>query len=282
MCPFIKVDVVDAILAKVSRQVDVSTITRFEKVDIIRGVSDIQALEKLMDRGEVRRNSKVHAKLLISDEKIALISSANLSSTGLYHNFECGVLTDEPSVIAEALSFFEEVWNDLYTIVVTKNDLNNMQKYAFNEYQLIDMFENLIPEAGRKGIKVSSIDKLLQTYVKSIESERQNETVLEVVSNWIKKDIQPAKIIKLLVIRDNNWLSPKEVSISYPEIKDPGTVMYDLAKRGSKKYYLRRPRYYPRSSSILPIFEYNKRKGYRIKTKIFNSINNAVRDAYNI
>jgi len=277
ICPFIKVNVVDAILEKVPKYVDILTLTRLEKIDIVRGVSDIEALEKLMVRGEVRINSRVHAKLLIVDENAALISSANLTFSGLYYNFECGVFTDETNVVTRAVSFFKEVWEDMDTSPLTERELNEMKEFAYSEYRLMDTFEKLIDEGKHKGLYISDVNRLFQTYMELLEEE-QWETVFNIVSNWIDKNTQPAKIIKLLVQRDNKWLSPKEISDFYPEIKDPGTVLYDLAKRGSREYYLRRPRYYPRRFFIKPFLEYDEKRGYRIKTKFFKVIVHAVRE----
>ena len=40
----------------------------------------------------VRNYQNLHAKIYLFDNKKALITSANLTNNGLYHNFEYGVL----------------------------------------------------------------------------------------------------------------------------------------------------------------------------------------------
>lgn len=278
MCPFIKTDVVDAILAKVPKQVNVSTLTRIEKIDFLRRSSDIKAADHLLKRGEVKRNPRIHAKIFIADDKLTLISSANLSWRALNYNFECGVLTDSSNLVNSAISFFDEVWNDSSTIRVTRGYLQSMQ-LAYDESRLIQRFEEFMVEANKRGLKDETVKKQFETYKKIVEEEEQEEIICKLVESWIEKDIQPAKIMKLLVSRKNIWISPKEVKSEYYEIKDPATVMYDLARRGSADYYVRRPRYYPSSLSVDPILEYDDLRGYRIKPAYLDAITYAVREA---
>ncbi|HOZ30956.1 MAG TPA: phospholipase D-like domain-containing protein [Bacteroidales bacterium] len=59
---------------------------------------------------------RVHFKLIIFDNKIAYIGSANLTGAGLgfkgpdNRNFEAGILTSDPSLVNEAVNQFDNVW----------------------------------------------------------------------------------------------------------------------------------------------------------------------------
>jgi len=59
---------------------------------------------------------RVHFKLLILDNKIAYIGSANLTGAGLgmksmnSRNFEAGILTSDPVLVNQALTQFDNVW----------------------------------------------------------------------------------------------------------------------------------------------------------------------------
>ena len=59
---------------------------------------------------------RVHFKMMIFDGKEAYIGSANLTGAGIgmkadgTRNFEAGILTDEPEIVAKAMDQFDEVW----------------------------------------------------------------------------------------------------------------------------------------------------------------------------
>ena len=59
---------------------------------------------------------RVHFKIIIFDLKTAYIGSANLTGAGLgmkaasRRNFEAGILTDEPPLVAAAMNHFDSVW----------------------------------------------------------------------------------------------------------------------------------------------------------------------------
>ena len=62
---------------------------------------------------------RVHFKIIIFDYSLAYIGSANLTGAGLgmksanTRNFEAGILTDEPSLVAAAIDQFDSVWAGL-------------------------------------------------------------------------------------------------------------------------------------------------------------------------
>ena len=59
---------------------------------------------------------RVHFKLILFDNKIAYIGSANLTGAGLglkgenNRNFEAGILTSEPILVNSAIEQFDKVW----------------------------------------------------------------------------------------------------------------------------------------------------------------------------
>ena len=59
-----------------------------------------------------------HAKVVIIDDKIAYIGSANATRAGLGQfdpgNFEAGILTDDPKLIASATALFSKIWDRHY------------------------------------------------------------------------------------------------------------------------------------------------------------------------
>lgn len=70
-------------------------------------------LAKLLERVMCPR---VHFKLIIIDQAICYVGSANLTGAGMgmksatRRNFEAGILTDEPSIVDAAIEEFDKVW----------------------------------------------------------------------------------------------------------------------------------------------------------------------------
>ena len=65
---------------------------------------------------ERRLCPRVHMKIIVMDSELAYIGSANLTGAGMgmkssaNHNFEAGILTDEPGFIDSAMSHFDSIW----------------------------------------------------------------------------------------------------------------------------------------------------------------------------
>ena len=59
---------------------------------------------------------RVHFKMLVFDCKEVYVGSANLTGAGIgmksdeKRNFEAGILTDEPSIVEQAMNQFDDVW----------------------------------------------------------------------------------------------------------------------------------------------------------------------------
>ena len=70
-------------------------------------------LAKLLERVMCPR---VHFKLIVIDQSICYVGSANLTGAGMgmksptRRNFEAGILTDEPTIVDAAIEEFDKVW----------------------------------------------------------------------------------------------------------------------------------------------------------------------------
>ncbi len=77
---------------------------------------DFDQYPALIDRLERVLCPRVHFKLLIFDLSVAYIGSANLTGAGMgiksetRRNFEAGILTNEPTLVAAAMNQFDSVW----------------------------------------------------------------------------------------------------------------------------------------------------------------------------
>ena len=77
---------------------------------------DFDKYPGLWSRLERRLCPRVHFKIMIFDCATAYIGSANLTGAGIgmkadgTRNFEAGILTDDPAIVAQAMDQFDEVW----------------------------------------------------------------------------------------------------------------------------------------------------------------------------
>ena len=77
---------------------------------------DFDKYPVLYDRLERVLCPRVHFKMLVFDFKEVYIGSANLTGAGIgmkgedKRNCEAGILTDEPTIVEQAMNQFDDVW----------------------------------------------------------------------------------------------------------------------------------------------------------------------------
>lgn len=109
ICPFIKLGALDDLLRVKPREIEV--ITRFSLRDFAAGVSDLSALQRLLDRNaRVRGIRHLHSKLYLFGDSRAAITSANLTRAAMGRNSELGIMTGDPGTIAQCHDYFEGLW----------------------------------------------------------------------------------------------------------------------------------------------------------------------------
>ena len=117
---------------KDGKKINIKIITRLIKEDIEKGVTDLDKFRVLKDvfGAEIRYNNDLHAKMMIIDNSIAIISSANLTKKGLYANYEAGVCLKDKSMIEKITLFFDDVWKESKPLTEQsiKNVLSNKKK----------------------------------------------------------------------------------------------------------------------------------------------------------
>lgn len=104
-----------ALLAQLIRKgVEVRLIHAKEPAPAFR--EDFDKYPVLYDRLERVLCPRVHFKMLVFDFKEVYIGSANLTGAGIgmkgedKRNFEAGILTDEPTIVEQAMNQFDDVW----------------------------------------------------------------------------------------------------------------------------------------------------------------------------
>lgn len=110
ICPFIKRRAAERLLEQ-GRPERFRVLTRFDLPAFARGVSDTTALRLLMDAGaRVRGVRGLHAKVYLLGDRRAIVTSANLTESGLGSNHEFGVVTDESAHLETCLRYFTRHW----------------------------------------------------------------------------------------------------------------------------------------------------------------------------
>jgi len=76
------------------------------------GASDLGAFDLLFDRGAtVRHRNRLHAKLYIFDTEQAIVTSGNLTPSGLSRNVECGVALRDPGLVERIADEFDSLFS---------------------------------------------------------------------------------------------------------------------------------------------------------------------------
>lgn len=80
-------------------------------------INDLDTLNLLkLDGARIRYCPELHAKMLVVDNKKAIIGSSNITASGLgikdAPNIETGVVTDENEVVGNAKQKFEDIWRN--------------------------------------------------------------------------------------------------------------------------------------------------------------------------
>jgi len=64
------------------------------------------------DKGKVKKLKKIHAKMIIIDDKECLITSANLTENAMETNVEAGVWTSDKKIVEDSINFLKQLRED--------------------------------------------------------------------------------------------------------------------------------------------------------------------------
>ena len=109
------VDELSGFNKKVGKEkISIKIITRLIKEDIEKGITDLDKFRVLKDNfgAEIRYNNDLHAKMVIVDDSVAIISSANLTKRGLSVNYEAGICLRDKNRVNKVVQFFNDMWKE--------------------------------------------------------------------------------------------------------------------------------------------------------------------------
>ena len=110
--PFVKTEIVENIFEVINKNLSIELVTNINLESFHRKSSDIEAINLIVSRGIVYNHTTLHAKFFVFDSQKCLIISANLTTSGLKRNFECGVLTDDSCVVNSLLHQYNTMIDD--------------------------------------------------------------------------------------------------------------------------------------------------------------------------
>jgi cardiolipin synthase len=79
--------------------------------DILDTFASLRTLRRFGVKVHKQKNLRVHAKLIIVDERVALVGSMNIDRSAFDQRRELGLTTDEPAVVARLLEVFDTDWD---------------------------------------------------------------------------------------------------------------------------------------------------------------------------
>ena len=156
--PWIKASALQYVLGKNDLStIRLRVIMRADVDDFLSESSDLDAVEYLLQNGaELRRLPRLHAKVYIADNKQAIVTSANLTPSGLQENVEVGIITSDEQNVIELLnstaSWFEmaipldKAWLRKTTVQVEnrREEYNDVRAAQAVLYQADSLRGNLV------------------------------------------------------------------------------------------------------------------------------------------
>ena len=192
--------------------VEVSLITNLTTQNIVNGATEPKALLELYKQfGQVKISSlgRLHAKVYLIDNRIGVITSANLTRGGLVNNFEYGVLIDDKAII----SAIKEDMIKYYSLgnILGKDLLEHVSEESIKLGSIRDKTKDFIKETKLAELLKKSTDALDTKLLKN--KIKDGKTVNEIFSDTI-----------LYILKKKSPLSTKElqplIQSIHPDICD--------------------------------------------------------------
>ena len=108
--PFVKLEMTQRLCEVVkNKKINCTVITRFYYDNLIKGVSDLEALEIMLDSGiKVYILKELHTKLYLFDDNCGLIGSANFTRGGFQFNHELSLyIEDDEETLDSMHQYFD-------------------------------------------------------------------------------------------------------------------------------------------------------------------------------
>jgi hypothetical protein len=202
--PFVKYSVIDELLKRIKCCTKISLITNINLMNFYKKSSDISAVKAIQKNGgEVYNYQKLHAKYYIFDKKYTIITSANLTPSGLSRNYEYGVLIKNEKLINQSYNDYCNICKNRST---GKLDIKNTIQ--------IESILSKIPPASKL-----EIPKLKLDYTESIDEiyDKGPDIIVGNLTGWKRAVFLQLNLLnkQVFTTSDFNLLIP-ELKKQYP------------------------------------------------------------------
>lgn len=146
---------------KIKKSIKISLVTNLTTKNIVNEVTEPSALLELYKQfPQVKISSlgRLHAKVYLIDDRVGIITSANLTSGGLINNFEYGVLIDDESII----SAIKDDMVKYYSLgnILDKDLLERVNEESKKINRIRSKTQNLIENTKLRQLLRKSVDSL--------------------------------------------------------------------------------------------------------------------------
>lgn len=160
VCPYIRKSEAEFVTGELSEKIRISTLTCFNADSIISGALEIKGVKTLANfspESKAINLPQLHAKVFVADTSQAIITSANLTSSGIDRNYEYGITVKGSKPVSKIC-----------------DDLENYKRIGteITEFDRIEDFANSAKKAhGRAEKKITDETRKLKNAIKSLENE---------------------------------------------------------------------------------------------------------------
>ncbi len=106
--PYIKTHIVEEIINRKNVDTNLIVVTSSSLPVFATGGSDLEAIRTLLDNNiSVYNYQDLHAKIYMFDDVKAIVTSANLTNSGFYRNYEYGLFLDDTDIITQFKNDFK-------------------------------------------------------------------------------------------------------------------------------------------------------------------------------
>jgi len=159
--PFVK----EQVLRKIQSQFDFNKfelITRYNLQDFAMHISSLPGLKFSVENGaSIYGIKELHSKVYLFDKRAAIVTSANLTNGGLVSNFECGIFTNDKTLIQNLHNYFNEL-KQIASNKLTVLDCDSWQQ-KLSGITIQKGREGTLPDFGASA---TSFDKTKNNYIK--------------------------------------------------------------------------------------------------------------------
>lgn len=173
----------------ISHQVNVTLITNLSPSSLVQGVLEPVALTHLMDavpQSRVIHLPRLHAKVYVADSHAAIITSGNLTASGIESNYEYGVCIQVPKYVEQARRDVETYAQ--LGAVVSREELQNFAAAAEHVRELQERAQRETKAALKRALKQAlarSEQPILQARARA---ESENHTFAQTILYLLQRE----------------------------------------------------------------------------------------------